>query len=494
MIGRADLMLVAVVVIAAVLRFRDLGAQSLWYDEWLTTEATSGGLSDVFRHAANREGIPPTYFVLMWGWERAIGDSETALRTFSALVGIATVPVAYAVVRELGQRRTVARVAALLVAVNPMLVWYSQEARPYSLLAFLGALSLLTFARAKRRGRRYDFLLWGLVSAAAVAVHYFAVFLVLAEAGALLIRKRQARRLLLACVPTVLVLAALAPFALEQHSHEPNRQWISDFPLADRASEAGSSAVVGPSPLDGRLWMVSAFVVAFAVLLLIARGSRAERSAFALTAGIGGAAVLMPLLAVVVGIDVFLGRYLIAALVPLVVAVSICLAARRASWVGGVAVTVLCGVSLVVVVAVARDPELQKPDWGSVADVFETGSRDRFLFLNLHGNLASPLLSYAKDARPLDEGATAAVDEIDVLVAKPTTKPCNALVGRACALVFLGAPLPQPIASQFTLEGRYDLDQFTVERYRSRRPVRVTKSDLVPSGNLSGALALVSDG
>jgi 4-amino-4-deoxy-L-arabinose transferase-like glycosyltransferase len=493
LIGRADLVLVAVVVIAAVLRFWDLGAQSLWYDEWLTTEATSGGLSDVFRHAANREGIPPTYFLLMWGWEGAFGDGETALRTFSALVGIATVPVAYAIAHELGQRRTVARVAALLVAVNPMLVWYSQEARPYSLLALLGALSVWTFARVRSRGQGDDFLVWGLVSAGAIAVHYFAVFLVLAEGVALLlIRKRQARRLLVACAPTVLVLAALAPFALEQHSHEPNRRWISDFALADRASEAGRSALVGPSAFDGRLWIVSVAIVALATILLIARGSRDERSAAGLTAGIGGAAVVMPLLAVVVGVDVFLGRYLIAAFVPLVVAVSIGLAVRRAAWIGGAAVAVLCGVSLVAVVAVARDPGRQKPDWRSVADVFETGSRNRLLLLNVHGNLASPLLSYAKDARPLDEGATATVDEIDVLVAEATGKPCNALVGRACALVFLGAPLPQPLASQFTLEGRHDLDQFTVERYRSRRPIPVTKPDLVSPGDLPGALALVS--
>jgi mannosyltransferase len=484
--------LVAVVGIGAVLRFWGLGAQSFWYDEWLTTEATSGGLSDVFRHAANREGIPPTYFLVMWGWDRAFGDGVIALRTFSALVGIATVPVAYAIARELGQRRTIARVAALLVAVNPMLVWYSQEARPYSLLAFVGALSFLAFARARRRGLRDDFLVWGIVSAGAVAVHYFAVFLVVAEAVALLfVRRRQARRLLLGCVPIVLVLIALAPFALEQHSHEPNRRWISDFAIADRASEAGRSALVGPSALDGRLWVVSVIVVAFGALLLIARGSRDERWAAALTAGIGVAAVVMPLLAVVVGLDVFLSRYLIAALVPLVVAVSICLAARRAAWVGAAPVVVLCVVSLVAVVAVARDPELQRPDWRSVADAFETGTGDRLLLLNVHGSIASPLLSYAEDTRPLEEGDTTRVDEIDVVAAKPMTKPCNSLVGRACALIFLGAPLPPALANEFTLDETIDLDQFTLHRYRARAPVPVTKPGLVAPGDPRDALALV---
>jgi mannosyltransferase len=490
--GRADVVLVAIVVLGLALRLWGLTTQSFWYDEWLTTEAASGGLLDIFRHAANREGIPPTYFVLMWGWVRAYGDSELALRLVSAGFGAATVPVAYAAARELGQRRAVARVAALLVAVNPMLVWYSQEARPYSLLAFLGTLSLLAFARVRSRGRRDDFLLWGLVGAAAVAVHYFAIFLVIAEAGALLIvRRNQARRLAIACAPIAVELAVLAPFALEQHSHEPNRQWISDFPLADRASEAGRSALVGPSPLDGRLWLVSAVVVGLAAVVLIARGRSAERTAAALTAGIGGAAVVMPLLAVALGVDVFLSRYLIAALVPLTVAVAICLAARRASWVGGVAVAVLCGVSLVTVVAVARDPELQKPDWRAVADPFETGSRDRLLLLNVHGTIASPLLRYSEDARRLEEGETASVDEIDVLVAKPTSKPCNSLVGRACALVFLGAPLPQPLASEFTLESTDELDQFMLRRYRAPRPIRVTKADLVTPIDLPGALALV---
>src|SRR5262245_57698268 len=273
--GRADVVLVAIVVFALVLRLWGLSRQSYWYDEWLTTEATSGGLVDALRHAAYREGIPPTYFAFMWGWVRVFGDGELALRMVSALFGTATVPVTYAAARELGGRRAVARIAALLVAVHPMLVWYSQEARPYGVLALFGALSLFAFARALERGRRIDYLLWGVVGAAAVAIHYYAVFLVVAEAVALLLlRAAQVRSLVLAGMPTALVLIALAPFALEQYSHELNRRWISDFPLTERAGEAGRSALVGPSPPDGRLWLVSAIVVVVAAIVLITRGSR----------------------------------------------------------------------------------------------------------------------------------------------------------------------------------------------------------------------------
>src|SRR5688500_8191296 len=72
--GRVDLVLVAVVVLGLAARFWRLGTQSLWYDEWVTTLATSGGAGDLAHHVATREGAGPPYFVLIWGWARVVGD------------------------------------------------------------------------------------------------------------------------------------------------------------------------------------------------------------------------------------------------------------------------------------------------------------------------------------------------------------------------------------------------------------------------------------
>ena len=60
---------------------------------------------------------------------------------------MATVPVAYLLGAELRGRRA-GLAAAALVAVNPMLLWYSQEARAYALFSLLTAVSLLYFVRA----------------------------------------------------------------------------------------------------------------------------------------------------------------------------------------------------------------------------------------------------------------------------------------------------------------------------------------------------------
>jgi mannosyltransferase len=508
---RVDPVLAAVVAAGAVLRFWGLGGQSLWYDEWMTSEAAARGtLPELARHVAHREGTPPLYFGLVWMWVRLFGDSDVALRSISALVGVATVPVAYAIVRTLGGGRTVARVAALLVAVNPMLVWYAQEARAYSLVAFLGALSFLAFARLWSAGgrlaveRRPDLVAWALLSALVVAVHYFALFLVVVEGVALLVRwPGEWRSLLLAAVPSAVVLALLAPVAATQHSHETNRRWIAGFSLDTRLGEAGRSSLVGPSSPDGRLWIAVAAVVALAALLALVAvaAPAAARSpssfpspaAAALAGGVGAAALVLPVVLAATGVeDVVLGRYLVASLVPLAVAVAAGLFAAGPRWLGGAGVALVTVVSLSVVVAVQRDPDLQRPDWRQVAAVDEAGDADRALVVNVGGIIARPLLRYLDDARALAGGETARVDEIDVLYVSPTSRPCDFLVGRACGFLFLGSPPPEPLASQLTLVERIELPQFAIERYRAEDgPLRVSRDDLVAADQRSGALVLV---
>jgi 4-amino-4-deoxy-L-arabinose transferase-like glycosyltransferase len=141
-------------------------------------------------HSMDVEAYPPLYFVLAWPWSKMFGLSEFGLRSLSAVLGTATVPVAYAAARRLFSVR-VGLFAALLVACSPLLVWYSQEARPYALLVFLSTLSLFWFVRVLDDARPADFIGWSVVSTLALLTHNFALFPVGFEAAWLLVAFRR---------------------------------------------------------------------------------------------------------------------------------------------------------------------------------------------------------------------------------------------------------------------------------------------------------------
>ena len=92
------------------------------------------------------------------------------MRSLSAVAGVLTVPVAYGIGRKLISVRAGLIVAAL-TACNPLLVWYSQEARSYGLLVLLSAASLLAFAYVLDRPTGRSAGAWVITSALALATH-----------------------------------------------------------------------------------------------------------------------------------------------------------------------------------------------------------------------------------------------------------------------------------------------------------------------------------
>src|SRR6266540_2717307 len=122
--------LAGITIVGAIVRFATLGVQSYDHDEAVTAaRVLHPSLFDTLSVVAHGERSPPLYYILAWGWSRVFGTGEVGLRSLSALIGTLTVPLAYLAAKELINRRTVGLLAAALVALNPYLVWYSQEAR-----------------------------------------------------------------------------------------------------------------------------------------------------------------------------------------------------------------------------------------------------------------------------------------------------------------------------------------------------------------------------
>ena len=322
---RHGLLFAALTVLAALLRFRTLNAQSFWFDEAVTVTLVRGSFSSMLRALPDLESTPPLYYVLAWLWARAFGTGEIGLRSLSALLGTATVPVVYAIGATLVGRR-VGAFAAAFTAVSPLLVWYSQEARSYALLVLLSSVSLLFFVRALDSFARRDVAGWGVASALALATHYFAVFIVAIEAFWLLVRVRTvAARVAVASVAGGGL--CLLPLAIYQE-RSGRTAWIAGRPLRVRLDEVAGEFFTGRfvTPHRALLAIVALLVV---ILLLVTWTRGRERRAAATCLAVGLLAVALPVILAFTGRDYVLARNLMPAWIPLALAFAAVIGARR---------------------------------------------------------------------------------------------------------------------------------------------------------------------
>ncbi|HEX4012129.1 MAG TPA: glycosyltransferase family 39 protein [Solirubrobacteraceae bacterium] len=432
----------AIVVLGILVRFTTLGQQSFWYDEATTWGIVSHGLGHVLSTVPRTESTPPLYYVLLWVWDRVFGTGEVGLRSFSALCSTLTIPVVFLIGRRLVSDR-VGLVAALLTAVNPFLFWYAQEARSYSLLLLLSAVSLLAFVYAQEAPTPRRLLLWGLASALAIAAHYYAAVLIVAEAAWLAVALARARRLTWGRVvsglaPVVIVGGALLPLAIHQNDGRAGYIATSEGSLPYRVAELLKEDVIGAGQPDKALLTVLGLLLVAVSLILLARTpDRAARRAGWMLLAVGGGGVLIAIVAAAVGTDYFDTRNLIATWPALCVVVATGLGATglgatglgatrqeatrqgatrlgatRPPRAGMLATAGLVVLSLVCVWNIVSDVQYQRPDWGGAAGVIGAGSAPRAIVSGIQSQI--PLEPYLRDMR-VYPAAGRAVREVDVI-------------------------------------------------------------------------------
>ncbi len=183
-------LLVLIVLCGSLLRFAGLGNESIWLDEATSILIARMDLPSVVVWTA-ADIHPPLYYFALHFW-LGFGESEFAVRALSAMFGVWTIAIVYALARELFDS-DVGLLSALLLALSPMHIWYSQEARMYAMVAawsLLASYSLVLALRSPaepREGRfaalrssqtRY-WLGYLLFSVLALYTHYYALFVLL---------------------------------------------------------------------------------------------------------------------------------------------------------------------------------------------------------------------------------------------------------------------------------------------------------------------------
>ena len=198
----AGIGLLALAALAAALRFSRLGHQGFWFDEGYSALLVHQRPSEMLHLLRHSESTPPLYYCVAWVWVRVFGFGEAGLRSLSALAGTATVPLLYLAGTRFASRRA-GLAAAALAATNPLLIWYSQEARSYALLAMFSAATLAALPAALGRPGRRPLAIWAVLCALALATHYYAVLVVVPQAVLLLWRRRRAALPAVAAVAVV---------------------------------------------------------------------------------------------------------------------------------------------------------------------------------------------------------------------------------------------------------------------------------------------------
>jgi hypothetical protein len=459
-----------VLAAGAAIRFSTLGLQSYQHDEVITAmRVLDGSFAHMLHEVKVSESSPPLYYVLAWGWTRAFGLGEVGLRSLSALFGVFAVGVGYLLGREVASRRVGLALAAL-IAFNPMLVWYSQEARSYSLLVLFCALSLWFFVRALKSGRGSDLAWWALASALALCSHYFAFFAVGIEAIWLAIALRPRPRGLVPALAAVAVTGlALLPLLAAQ-TNSLHIGWITNTPLPTRMLQTGTSFIIGETgSVLGQATsygyaVAPALLVALATVLVALRGTAGERRAAAIGAVVGFGVLALAMAAALAGKDYVLERNLLPALVPLALIVALAFGGRRTGLVGVAIGVALCAYWLTFDVYVTQRPSLQRPEFRSAARVLgPPHGRRAIVSLRLS---PPPLKWYLEDgAKRMYRGA-ARLDEVDIL-ARPNARS-------------MSVALPAPLHPA----GRLTLPQFVLRRYVSPTPVLVPFTTLhaLPTG------------
>lgn len=255
-------------VVALLVGLWELGRRSLWYDEAFTVGIVDRPMGDVLWRLTHWEVNQSPYYLLFSGWFR-IDQGEAFLRSMSVAFAVAAVPAIFVLGRRIADAR-VGAVAAVLLAVHPLVVQWGQQLRSYSMVVLMVILATIALLRAVDEpddtGRA---VVYGVVAAATIYTQFFALLVVAVHLLWAVLAKPMPRRVVVAAGGAVGVLVLPLAWYLLTYEGDP-LVW-----LAGRGDDALLATARGLA--GGRGLNVVAYAVAAATgVWALARQARGD--------------------------------------------------------------------------------------------------------------------------------------------------------------------------------------------------------------------------
>lgn len=173
--NKIKILFIIIIVLASSLRLVGITHESLWQDELNTLQRTRLGI----KYSFNVDIHPPLYYVMINFWSLFFGFSDFSLRFPSVIFGVLSVIVTFMLARELFNQK-IALLSSYLVAISEFVIFYSNEAKQYTMLLFLATLSTYYFVKFLK-SKRTNIFLYILVSVLAIYTHYYFIFVIVLQ-------------------------------------------------------------------------------------------------------------------------------------------------------------------------------------------------------------------------------------------------------------------------------------------------------------------------
>ncbi len=174
-------LLLMILLLAFTLRVYRIDASALRGDEAFAVRYWAAPPSEVLQQLAWIEPHPFGTFFGFWAWKSLVGESELAMRMLPALLNLLGAAAMYALARRLRMGAWAALLAAFLWAVNPGLIWHSQDVRNYAPWAGLSAVALWLLVRAADKRRRIDWVLYVILEVITLYVFFLEAFMLVVQ-------------------------------------------------------------------------------------------------------------------------------------------------------------------------------------------------------------------------------------------------------------------------------------------------------------------------
>ncbi len=220
--------LALIIIFGFTLRLYGISKESYWLDESITLRQAQANWPLVWEWT-KMDIHPPLYTFVLFFWVRLFGISELSTHLLSAIFGTFAILLIFLITKKLFSEKE-AIISALLLAFSPILIYFSQETRNYSLFILLTLLSFYFFIRYLEKNQTKYLIYYYIASLLLLYTHLFSLLILFVQNAYLsyLFRKKIKKQLKWFITQSLLFISFLPwiPILLGQINGPINRSWI----------------------------------------------------------------------------------------------------------------------------------------------------------------------------------------------------------------------------------------------------------------------------